>query len=127
MNRFLSLHPVLQATDVTAAIEWYVDRLGFQLAFRDDPLAPRYAAVRRDQIELHLQWHDETSFRPDRGDALMLRLLVEDPDALFRDYATKGVFHDRTALRDTPWRTREFAFYDLNGHGLTFFRLLASP
>jgi hypothetical protein len=23
-----------------------------------------------------------------------------------------------TALRDTPWGTREFAFYDLNGNGL---------
>jgi hypothetical protein len=36
----------------------------------------------------------------------------------------KQVFQDHTALSDTPWRTREFAFYDLDGNGLTFYRNL---
>jgi uncharacterized glyoxalase superfamily protein PhnB len=120
-STFLSLHPVLQARDVAAAVRWYVDRLGFALRFQDDPAAPRYAVMSRDDVEIHLQWHDETSFRPDRGDAIMLRVRVSDPDSLFAEYKDKGVFHDRTALRDTPWGTREFAFYDLNGHGLTFY------
>jgi hypothetical protein len=31
-------------------------------------------------------------------------------------------FHAMTALRDTPWGTREFAFYDLNGNALFFCR-----
>lgn len=126
MTQFLALHPVLQARDVSQSVDWYVDRLGFTLIFQDAPDAPGYAGVVRDGVEIHLQWHDETSFRADygqgRGDALMLRFLVSDPDALFAEYRDKGVFHDRTALRDTPWRTREFALYDLNGHGLTFYR-----
>ena len=32
----------------------------------------------------------------------MLRLVVDDPDALFREYGDKGVFHDETQLCDTP-------------------------
>jgi uncharacterized glyoxalase superfamily protein PhnB len=52
----------------------------------------------------------------------MLRFLIDDVDALFEEYADKGVFHERTALRDTPWGTREFAFYDCDGNGLTFYR-----
>jgi uncharacterized glyoxalase superfamily protein PhnB len=122
-----ALHPVLQVRDVPAAIDYYVARLGFALSFQDDPAAPRYAGVVRDAVELHLQWHDETSFRPDRGDALMLRFVVDDPAALFQEYASKGVFHAETQLRNTPWGTREFAIYDLNGHGLTFYRPLSYP
>lgn len=121
---FMELYPVLPVRDVPAALAYYVDRLGFEHHFQDSPSDPRYAGVRRHSIEFHLQWHDETSFRPDRGDAMMLRLRVVDPDALFTEYADKGVFHAHTMMRDTPWGTREFAFYDLNGHGLTFFRNL---
>jgi uncharacterized glyoxalase superfamily protein PhnB len=54
----------------------------------------------------------------------MLRLLVDDPDALFAEYADKGVFHEGTALRDTPWGTREFAFFDPDHNVLTFYRNL---
>jgi len=120
--RFREVHAVLAARDVEAALAYYVERLGFTLAFRDRSGPATYVGVRRDGVEIHLQWHDEISFPRDRGDPLMLRLFVDDPDALFEEYRDKGVFHERTALRDTAWGTREFAFYDLNGHGLTFYR-----
>ena len=51
-----------------------------------------------------------------------LRFLIEDPDALFEEYKSQNVFHDRTRLANTAWGTREFAFYDLDGNGLTFYR-----
>lgn len=51
----------------------------------------------------------------------MLRFVVEDVDALFEEWKDKGVFHENTSLRRTPWGTREFAFYDLDGNGLTFY------
>ena len=52
----------------------------------------------------------------------MLRLVVDDPDALFPEYKDNGVIHDETRLGDTEWGTREFAFWDLNHNGLTFMR-----
>ncbi len=41
---------------------------------------------------------------------------------LFQEYRDKEVFQEHTALQDTPWGTREFAFSDPDGNGLTFYR-----
>ena len=49
-----AIHPVLAARDVAASIRFY-QLLGFALSFQDDAREPRYAAVHRDGVELHLQ------------------------------------------------------------------------
>lgn len=114
---------MLPSRDVAAAIGFYVGRLGFELAFADSTRDPGYAGVRRDGIELHLQWHDPEEWS--RVERPMLRFVVPDVEALFEEYRDRGVFHERTALRRTPWGTREFAFFDLDMNGLTFYRALA--
>lgn len=53
-----AIHPVLMSGDVVATIQFFAG-LGFTLSFQDDPAEPRYAAVRRGSVELHLQWADE--------------------------------------------------------------------
>ena len=115
---FREVQPVLPSRDVAASVEYYVQRLGFQLVFLE-PKQPAYAALRRDAVELHLQWHDPSEWS--LTDRPMLRFLVADIDQLFDEYASKGVFHGGTALRKTPWGTREFAFYDPDQNGLTFY------
>lgn len=112
------VQPVLPSQDVRAAVEFYVRRLGFELAFQDAEEVT-YAGVRRDGVELHLQWHDPQEWS--RTERPMLRFVVADIDALFEEWKDKGVFHENTSLRGTPWGTREFAFYDLDGNGLTFY------
>jgi catechol 2,3-dioxygenase-like lactoylglutathione lyase family enzyme len=124
---FKPVHPVLGARDVTEAVSWYVERLGFRELFNDGGVPVSYVGIARDRVELHLQWHDVSCFAAEDGDSPMYRFMVDDPDALFEEYRDKGVFHDRTALRDTPWGTREFAFYDLNDHGLISYRGLGAP
>jgi hypothetical protein len=52
----------------------------------------------------------------------MLRLLVTDPDALHAEWPDSRVYHEQTTLRDTAWGTREFAFFDPDRNGLTFYR-----
>ena len=113
------VHPILGARDLEKALAFYVERLGFELAFRDGSQPTNYAGIRRDGIELHFQFQYEHEMSKTR-----LRILVADPDALYDEYVDKQVFHDRTKLTDTPWGTREFAFYDLDGNGLTFYRNL---
>ena len=120
--QFRAIHPVLPVRDIETAVQYYVERLGFHLAFRDRSAASTYVGLRRDSVELHLQWHDEADFKDVEAGTLMLRFFITDPETLFDEYRTKGVFHNQTQLRDTPWGTREFAFFDLNGHGLTFYR-----
>ena len=118
---FKEVNPVLPSRDVASAIEFYVNKLGFTLSFRDAN-EPKYAGVKRDNVELHLQWHDPKEW--ERVERPMLRFLVADVDALHNELKSKEVFHENTALRNTPWGTREFAFYDIDKNGLTFYLVL---
>lgn len=118
--KFVAINPVLPVRNVSQALTYYVEKLDFKLLFQDAPNDPSYAGVGRDGVELHLQWHDEASF--DVVEKLSLRFVIEGVDTLFAEYAPQGVFHDQTAVRETPWGTREFAFYDPDGNGLTFYQ-----
>jgi uncharacterized glyoxalase superfamily protein PhnB len=46
-------------------------------------------------------------------------LFVEDPDALYTEYAAKGVECARE-VGNTPWRSREFVAKDCNSRLLSF-------
>ncbi len=115
------IHPVLPVKNVVDALDFYVNRLGFRIAFADDSSNPSYAGVIRDGIEIHLQWHDakEWDVAVDRP---MLRIVTQNIEDLYEEYRTKKVFHEYTSLKETSWGTREFSFYDLNKNGLTFYR-----
>lgn len=120
MSVFKSVHPVIPVRNVKSAIDYYTNKLGFKLRFSDAGDNPGYAGVGRDDVEIHLQWHDESSF--ELVEKLLLRLFVSDVDSLFAEYSDKDVFHEGTALRNTAWGTREFAFYDPDKNGLIFYR-----
>ncbi len=122
--RFESVQPVIPTRDVAASIGFYVGRLGFELAFADSTRDPTYAGVRRDGVELHLQWHDAEDWS--RVERPSLRFVVPDVEALFEEYREANLFHAETDLRRTAWGTREFAFYDLDMNGLTFYRDLTA-
>jgi catechol 2,3-dioxygenase-like lactoylglutathione lyase family enzyme len=121
--RLEAVHPVLMVRDVAAAVRFYA-LLGFALTFEDSPGAPRYAAVGRDGVELHLQWHDAAEW-DDRGDRPTYRFVVDDVDALSAELERVPNL-DRTALRDTPWGTREFHVQDPDRNGLQFYRALSA-
>lgn len=114
---FKETHPILGTRALEKSLDFYIQRLGFKLAFRDPSGPSNYAGVRRDEVELHFQWQDESGMGTTR-----LRFLVEDPDALFAEYQEKQACGARARLADTPWGTREFALYDPDGNGLTFYR-----
>jgi len=125
MASIKEVHPTLPVRDLQRAIDFYVDRLGFSLAFRDPSGPDRYAGVRRDGVERHLQWHDEADFAapsPASPGTAMLRFLVDDPDDLYREFQARGALSQGAKVEDKPWGTREFAFYGIDGHGLTFYR-----
>lgn len=125
----LNSHPVLQARDVMESAGFYRD-LGFVLVFQDAPEAPRYAAVRRDAVELHLQWADaeQWAYPVDRP---VYRFLVSDVDALYREFARSGRIKAQpgegspwSAPADTPWGTREFHLRDPGRNSLQFYQAL---
>jgi catechol 2,3-dioxygenase-like lactoylglutathione lyase family enzyme len=114
--------PILGTRDVAKAVCFYVDRLGFTLAFGVPTNEGNYVGLRRDGVVLHMQFQYEDEMGTTR-----LRILVDDPDALYAEYQDKDVFYEGTRLEDTPWGTREFALYDLDRNSLTFCRDLQTP
>jgi catechol 2,3-dioxygenase-like lactoylglutathione lyase family enzyme len=118
---FRKTHPIIGTRDINRAIEFYVQRLGFQLAFGDKTDPPNYVGFRRDAVEIHMQFQFEHEMS-----RIRLRFLVDDPDALFDEYQQRGVECSASGIRDTPWATREFALYDMDRNALTFYRHLKS-
>ena len=123
MNRptLHQIHPVLPVQNVLAALFFYTQKLGFEIAFADDPKDPKYAGIKRDHVEIHLQCRDDKDwdFNVDRP---MLRIVTQYVDSLYEELKDKEVFHPETVVVNTDWQTREFAFYDLYKNGLTFYQ-----
>lgn len=119
------IHPVLPVRDVSKSIDYYVQKLAFKLAFKDDGDEPKYAGLVRDNIEFHLQWHDAKEWS-DGMTSSLLRIYVEDIDELFEEYRSNSVLHTNTDLRNTTWGTCEFGIYDLDMNGLIFYKNIPS-
>ena len=122
-----AVQPVLMSRDVAASVRFY-ERLGFALRFQDAPVAPRYAGVTRDGVELHLQWQDESQWAS-HVDRPTYRFLVGDVDQLYLEFRGNGASADQPGgtspwlvPADTPWGTREFHLRDPDGNGLQFYR-----
>lgn len=115
-----AVQPVLMAQDVLASVKFYL-RLGFEHTFGGDEIFPRYAAVRRDAVELHLQWQDQSQWRQGM-DRPTYRFVVDDVDELHSELQSCGLQLEITPVRDTNWGTREFHVRDPDGNSLQFYR-----
>ena len=118
---FKQTHPIIGTRDIRRAIEFYTRQLGFTLAFGDSADPPNYVGYRRDSVELHMQFQYEYEMS-----TIRLRFLVEDPDSLYEEYRQRGIECSNQGIHNAPWGTREFALYDVDRNGLTFYRNLTS-
>jgi hypothetical protein len=121
-----AVHPVLGARDVAELVQFY-QCLGFAVVFQDAPKNPRYVAVKRDSVELHLQWADKEqwAYPTDRP---AFRFVVSDVDAIYKEFVRSGGVRPDTsqgspwaAPTDTPWGTREFHLRDPSHNNLQFY------
>jgi len=122
ITRLKEVIPILDVRDLEEALRYYVERLGFRIEFRYQKDPNNYAGVCRDGVSLHMQWQHEDSFKAGTAGRLRVRIVVDDPDALFEEYRRTGVLGEGVQVRDTEWGTREFGFRDLDGNGLIFYR-----
>ena len=123
------IHPVLMSNDVSASIDFY-RHLGFTLMFQDEPTDPKYGVMRRDGVELHIQWQDQNQwgYPIDRP---AYRFFVEDVDAIYREFTMNGVVSTESngggpwaRPAETPWGTREFHLRDPGQNSLQFYHPL---
>jgi catechol 2,3-dioxygenase-like lactoylglutathione lyase family enzyme len=125
--------PALPVRDAAAAVDFYRDRLGFEVLHHDGG----FAVVCRDEAVLHLweagdeSWRDRSlGERPVQSGAesfiagtASCRILVEGVDELYAELESTDVLHpvSRGAVDETDYGTREFATLDGDGNLVTFF------
>lgn len=112
--------PVFFTTDIPGTLAYYEDKLGFAcLGTWHDP--PVYAIVARDERAIHFRCADPPTAHPDKYEEELLDayISVEDADALYAEYAAKGVEFTRK-LGVMPWGAREFVVKDCDGRLLVF-------
>jgi uncharacterized glyoxalase superfamily protein PhnB len=112
--------PQFFALDIPATLAYYREKLGFEcLGTWQDP--PVYAIVARDRHNIHFRCAEPPAPNPDKyaDELLDAYLFVDDADALYAEYAARGVEFTR-ALGDTPWHSREFVVKDCDGRLLAF-------
>lgn len=106
--------PVIGVADACRALEFYVERLGFQKQYAvGDPAT--YAVVSRDGQIIHFRNSDEPSSKNDLG----LYIWVDGLDSFYEECLQKGV-----AITEPPttqsYGMREFSLSDVNGIRVTF-------
>jgi len=129
--------PALPVRDAAAAVDFYRDRLGFDVLHHDGG----FAVLARDEAVLHLweagdeSWRERDSLeRPVRSGAesfiagtASCRIVVEGVDELYEELRGSDVLHpvSKESVSDTDFGTREFATLDLDGNLVTFFQWIS--
>lgn len=112
--------PVFFSTDIPATLAFYKEKLGFEcLGTWQDP--PEYAIVARDRRAIHFRCAAPPTANPDKyaDELLDAYLHIEHADALYAEYAARGVEFTRE-LGNMPWKCREFVVKDCDGRLLAF-------
>ena len=130
--------PALPLRDVAAAVDFYRDRLGFEVRHHDGG----FAVLGRDEAILHLweasdeSWRERESLqrRPVCSGAesfiagtASCRIRVQGVDELYAELSPRGVLHrvSEEGVSQTDFGTREFATLDLDGNLISFFEWVA--
>jgi hypothetical protein len=112
-TEFLKIIPVLPSADISRDIAWYKEKAGFDIHFSDK----MYAVLYRDNLCIHLQWHADTENDPLLGGSV-IRFYVKNIKPLFDEFIQKGTITEDKFRTNTPWKTNEFGFYDLNKNAI---------
>lgn len=118
-----SCQPVLEVEDVSRAVKFYCETLGFELDFEyGDP--PVYACVGRPFATTgsptYIRFTEWCRDRSRVANSGWLSILVDRGlDELYENYCSRGV-EIAQQIGDREWGMREFEIRDCDGHYLRF-------
>lgn len=121
MQNFIKAIPVLPTANMQRDLLWYQEKLGFRKIGGDE----MYAVLRRENIDIHLQWHADTEEDPLLGGSVV-RFWMQDVMSLFEEFVKNGALSKDKLRLNTAWGTDEFGLYDLNKNALFFFEDIKS-
>jgi catechol 2,3-dioxygenase-like lactoylglutathione lyase family enzyme len=117
----VTAEPQLYVRDVAASTAFYVEKLGFAVAFSyGDP--PFYGQVYRGGARLNLRHVDTPVIDPARRDEeqlLAASIALDEAGPLFLEYRAAGVEFAQP-LRSEPWGARTFIVRDPDGNLILF-------
>ena len=122
--RIAGVSPFFIVADVAAALAFYREMLGFEVAFQESPQDPFFAIVSRDGAMIMVKsvgvepLPNRVRQPAARWDAY---LSVDDPDVLAAELASRGVTFS-APLQDTHDGLRGFELEDADGYVLFFGR-----
>lgn len=122
------LSPLLAARDTKETIEFYRDKLGFQVGMLfPDADSPEYADLSRDGMILMFipAQNMGVGLEEQLGKGVNLYMEIDgDIDLYYQELKGKGVKIVQD-IRDEPFGIRDFVVEDINGYMLTFNRAVA--
>ncbi|WP_109698304.1 glyoxalase superfamily protein [Chitinophaga deserti] len=109
--------PVLRIFDVTKAIEFYIDWLGFQIDWehRFDENAPLYMQVSREDVTLHLSEH-----HGDSTPGAKVFIETEGVRELHSALTEKQYKYNRPGLEEAFYGAWELTLHDPFGNRLLY-------
>ncbi|WP_282136196.1 glyoxalase/bleomycin resistance/extradiol dioxygenase family protein [Seonamhaeicola maritimus] len=110
-TEFLEITPVMPSSDIDRDVNWYNAKLGFELVSKDN----MYAVLKREKLFIHLQWHADTKNDPLLGGSV-IKIFVKNIHPIFQELVERGTVNKNKLVFNTPWKTNEFGFYDLNNN-----------
>ena len=106
---YKNISPVLPATDIIRASEFYKNILGFEVNIFSDH---DYVVMKKDGVGINLWKTDDKNLCENSG----CYIYVTDIDSLYNELLPKGIIHPNGKLEDRPWGMREFAVVDTEGN-----------
>src|ERR1700733_3885022 len=119
-----SISPSFIVRNVSAAISFYCDMLGFQVEYQHPERDPFFAIVRRDGVMIFVKSvgvEPIPNYKRHPFARLDAYVSVPDPDALAAEFTSRGVSFS-APLKDTNDGLRGFELEDADGYVLFFGR-----
>lgn len=101
--------PILRVADFDAAVRYYVDSLGFELAWRHG----MFGCVHRDDANVMLSQGSQGC------SGTWVYISIDDADACYEEMRARGALIRHEPI-NFPWGARELHVFDPDGHVLRF-------
>jgi uncharacterized glyoxalase superfamily protein PhnB len=106
--------PVLMVEDLSAAMTFYTEKLGFSVAFTSEW---DYNGLTRDGLELHIGKGKPNTVTTQSAN---IYFLVENIEALREEFLSSGAITADVQIIDQPYGARELHVHDPFGYHLGF-------
>ncbi len=110
------IHPKLPMRNKTVTMDYYINKLGFEVFGSAD--FDGYLMVWKDQIQIHFFEFKDLDPKENYG---MVYIRTDNIDGLYRSFLDRKVpIHPNAPLQLKPWGQKEFSLLDPDHNLLTF-------